>query len=305
MLELVHMHSPVFLPHEHVFSRHRASDRGVASSFLRSVLAQAAAAGVSDIVDLTAYTNPLTYVPMIGDAPLRVHACVGFYLDNKVRRDVRDKSTTDLTRLLLERHRRVSRQMSVAGIKVAARHAKLSEFESRAFKAAAAAHEATGLPIITHSADGALAHQRTLMELGVPPERILLSHPELGLKGRSKRPFTEVLDEACSIVSQGSSICVTDVYSPRSNADAGALDLVAEVIQRGWGTRVMLSGDVSWQVRKGLGGFRGSSSNQELGFRVALCASDKLAKRGVSAAALRQIYSINPYEFYGVVSPDA
>lgn len=294
------MTTPILLPHEHVFSRYRASDRQAAKTFIRSALDEASSAGITDIVDLTAYVNPTGYLPLIEDSPVRVHACVGFYLDRMVRRDVREKGVASLTRLLLDRHRRYSKQMSVVGIKVAARHAGLSDFEDRAFQSVAAAHRETGLPVITHSSDGALAHQRRLIDLGVDPSRILLSHPELNLKGRTKKPYAMVIDDVSEIVSSGSSICVTDLYSPTSTADTGAIALVKDLVQLGHTDRILLSGDMSWRVRRGVGGFHGVSANADLGFRLALHSVQKLRATGVPQSSVEQIIHSNPFRFYGI-----
>lgn len=294
------MTAPIILPHEHVFSRFRTSDEEIASAFLKKALHDASQVGVTDIVDLTAYTNPLTYLPIVSQTSVRVHACVGYYLDSMVRRDIRAKSAAELARLLLDRYRRYTRQTTVVGIKIAARHAVLTEFEAKAFQAVVQCHHQTGLPVITHSPDGALSHMNHLVTLGVPPDRILLSHPELALKGRAKRSYPEVLDEISAILNAGSSICITDLYAPQSNADTGAIRLVAEVIRRGWASQVLLSGDMSWHVRKKAADFRGSSANQEHGFRVALCAKEKLQRLGVNEEEIDSIYFTNPANFYRI-----
>lgn len=295
------MSRKILLPHEHVFSKHRSSDREAVETFLRNALKQVSEFGISDIVDLTAYVNPLPFLSMINGSGVRVHACIGFYLDNYVRRDLRSKSVPELVRLLMGRYERYSKQVHVAGIKVAARHEKLNDFENRAFRAVSCCQEMTGLPVITHSPDGARAHQLKLMELGVPANRILLSHPEFSLKGRNKIPAEEVYGNLKEIVEDGSWVCITDVYSEYSRADARVLDMVTALINLGLSDRVLISGDVSWRAHRSACDFRGTNRNAELGFLLGISAASKLRSRGVGEKIIRQIYEENPFEFYGII----
>lgn len=65
-------------------------------------------------------------------------------------------------------------------IKVAALTAQLTASEHRLFEAAAITHLETGVPILTHTegGQGGLAQIETLLDLGVSPGRIALSHTD-------------------------------------------------------------------------------------------------------------------------------
>jgi 5-phospho-D-xylono-1,4-lactonase len=63
-------------------------------------------------------------------------------------------------------------------IKLGAGYHALSQFEAKAFAAAAAAHERVPAPICVHTEHGTmgLAIVERLGDLGVPPERVILAH---------------------------------------------------------------------------------------------------------------------------------
>ncbi|MGC4862889.1 hypothetical protein [Micromonospora sp. DT41] len=292
------VHEALVLPHEHVLSRFRAADAATVRPFLRAELTRVAAAGVTDIVDLTAYVNPVSYLPLLGDTPVRIHACVGYYLAHAVRADLHSRSADDLAALLVRRYRRQCGKVSTVAIKVAARHGELTPLEQRTFTAAALAHHATGLPIVTHSPHGGQAHLNHLVRHGVHPEMVLVSHPEMGLKGRFKRPYDEVLTTIRRLLDAGAAVCVTDVTPLGSSADDSRLALVLDLIDRGHADRLTVSGDVSWAVRGGRVSFQGPAAAQRRGFELGLDALGKLRRKGVDEADLRRIFTVNPRRHY-------
>lgn len=291
---------PILLPHEHIYSRHRRSDRYAASHFISEALNSLVRYGVRDVVDLTAYVNPVSCLSLTEHSNVRVHSCVGFYLENFVRKDLRTKSGIELGDLLVRRYNRQRDKMSTVAIKVAARSQHLSPFEKRSFEAAAYCQLQTGLPIVTHSPKGGLAHQQYLISLGVSAEQIMLSHIELGLKGQQKQTYSELLEELLEIIRLGSYVCITDVYPASSQADSLAINIIAAAIRAGYANKLMVSGDASWRSNRGELHFRGVQSKAAEGFGLALCARQKLLARGVSESELEQLYSRNPYDFYRV-----
>ncbi|MDX3849712.1 hypothetical protein [Streptomyces sp. AK02-01A] len=291
---------PAILPHEHVFSRFRGGKEELAAEFLHSELSRAARSGVTDIIDLTAYINPVRYMDLISDVPVRVHACVGFYLSNSVTRTVRGYSAKQLEQGLLRKYARQRAHVSTAALKVAAHQGNLSEFEGNAFRAVAAAHHSTGLPIVTHSPSGGLMHLRLLVSLGVEPHNVMLSHPELELKGQRKKPYGEVLRSMTACLDEGARLCFTDITPLSSSADAVRLALVRELVERGYGDRLVVSGDRSWSVRGSRVVFRGATTEHDPGFLLALDARAKLAALEVKDSDLQRIFQVNSAQFFGL-----
>ena len=251
-------------------------------------------------MDLTAYVNPVSCLSLTEHSNVQVHSCVGFYLENFVRKDLRTKSGIELGDLLVRRYNRQRDKMSTVAIKVAARSQHLSPFEKRSFEAAAYCQLQTGLPIVTHSPKGGLVHQQYLISLGVSAEQIMLSHIELGLKGRQKQTYSGLLEELLEIIRLGSYVCITDIYPASSQADSPAMDIATAAIRAGYTNKLMVSGDVSWRSNRGELHFRGMRSRAAEGFGLALCARQKLLARGVSESELEQLYSQNPYDFYRI-----
>ncbi|MEU2431902.1 hypothetical protein ABZ611_20710 [Streptomyces sp. NPDC007861] len=295
------MESPVILPHEHVFSRFPGGREALTAEFLREELSRAARSGVTDIVDLTAYIDPLRYADLIGDVPVRVHACVGYYLSHSVSRPVRELSATRLEQRLLRKRARLRGRVHVAAVKVAAHQGTLSDFEGNAFRAVAAVHRSTGLPIVTHSPSGALEHLRLLRSLGVEPHRVMLSHPELELKGRRRKPFDEVLRSMRACLDEGALLCVTDITPLTSTADTARMNLVKELVELGYGDRLVVSGDRSWSVRSGRVVFRGATGPSDPGFLLALDARTKLAALDVKDGDLRRVFHENSARFFDLI----
>lgn len=291
--------SRVYAPHEHLFCRFRTSDTDIAIPFVRNELAELARAGITDIVDLTAYTNPLRYSAFTEGSPVRVHGCIGFYLERYVPKRHRLLSAADLALVLRRKMSRVSGSVDIAAIKVAATSGSLSSFERRAFEAAAIASSELDLPVITHSPRGFRDHQRTLVGHGVPPERIALSHPEMDLKGRSARTWDEVYSDMLACVEAGSYLCLTDFTKTGSAADDSRIQFVVDLVGAGHTERLMVSADASWRVHRGKASVRNSSPGS--GFGLVAEIHGKLAKAGLSYSNIDVIRGTNPHRFYNLV----
>lgn len=285
------------LPHEHLFCRFRTGDLNIALPAVRAELADLARLGVTDIVDLTAYTNPIRYVDFIADQPVRVHTNVGFYLEPYVRKAHRTLPVDDLVCVLERKRQRLERGgLAPSVIKVAARSGVQSPFEQRAFKAAAAFHRLTGLPIVTHSPAGFLEHQSLLLRHGVPADSIMLSHPEMAIKGRKALGPREVLDQMVKCVGRGSYLCITDLTAPGSVADRRRVAFINHLVRCGYADRIAVSGDSRWRVHRGRFAVQNSSRGKH-GFSFAVQVADKLVRHGISTEIVQQISFSNPARF--------
>lgn len=288
------------LPHEHPLSRFRKSDIQAVRALLRSSLASAARAGITDIVDLTPYISPSSYSDLFRDLPVRVHGCVGYYLEQSVSKTVRAKTSEELLNALLRKARRHVVGIDIVAIKLAARRPSLTSFEKRAFEAGSRAHTQLDLPIVTHSPEGASSHVRVLTSLGVPPHRIMVSHPELSLKGPRARDFDDVLQDLLDLASIGVSFCFTDIYPKASAADRQTLELILRLVRAGHQERVLVSGDAAWKVDRSGAHFTGTAGRRAAGFDLVIDTKAKLERLGVHDDALQAIFRDNALRFYAL-----
>ena len=126
-----------------------------------------------------------------------------------------------------------------AGVIKVAGGGSLSARDVRVFQAAAAAHCATGVPILTHCTDGmaALEQVRLLTGAGVPPGAITLSHTD------------KVVDRAYhrEIVASGAFVEYDQAFRWPSGAENGTLSLLGWMLEDGFGDRLMLGLDAARQ----------------------------------------------------------
>lgn len=157
--------------------------------------------------------------------------------------------------------------------------------ERRVFEAAAEAHRVTGAPISTHTEKGtwAVEQARLLIDLGVPPDSVLLGHLDL-------RPdLTYIL----GVLATGVSVGIDQIGKSKYLPDETRLDLVLALIEHGHIERLYLSGDIArrsgWSVAGGKG----------LAY-VPRDVSAALAARGLSSSQIRTLLVTNPARLFGI-----
>lgn len=293
--------SSMILGHEHIFSQFRSSDSAAVETFLNRSLEECRNAGVSDIVDLTTYVNPSRHVQLIAQNGVNLWCSVGFYLEQWVPSPLRQAPVDRLVRYLLDSARRRGARTPIACVKWAARHPDLSAFEKRAASACVIAARELSIPLISHSPHGGLEHLKWLIDLGMDPARVAISHPEMELKGRFARPPKDVQRRITEIVNRGATVCITDLYSTGSRADAGTIRILESLIGHGLSKQAFISSDASWHVKRGVPKFRGAGMSA--GFVTCLAALTKLrASLGGDAPEIRALSSENPRLFYRLAS---
>lgn len=296
------MAQSLILPHEHVFCRHRSSDRERAKELVRGQMRKLADGGVTDLVDLTAYTNPLSFRDFQDVSPVRLHACVGFYLERFVDRRHRTLSVDGLIEVLHRKWKRLRPVNPAVAIKVAASSGKLSSFEQRAFEAVARFHALSGLPVVTHSTSGFETHQDFLVGHGVKPAAIMLSHPEMATKGRFTDPEAVVCESMARCADRGSYLCFTDFTGASSSSDALRLRLFAALVNAGHVRQLVVSGDSSWRVHRGQASVRNAARGHD--YTLIFDVYDKLRRAGVDDAQLWCIKFDNPRRFFASLEAD-
>ena len=118
---------------------------------------------------------------------------------------------------------------------------RISAFERTTLDALAAAHRATGAPIMVHLEFCTAAHEvlDVLASGGVAPHRVVLAHadrdPDAGLHA--------------SLAERGAYLGYDGFARPRTRSDAELLKLTAAVVAAGAGDRILLGGDVARRTR--------------------------------------------------------
>jgi predicted metal-dependent phosphotriesterase family hydrolase len=174
----------------------------------------------------------------------------------------------------------VARTPFRAGIvKVAGSEGGPSDRDVPIFRAAAAAHQRTGVPIHTHceAGTGALEQIRVLTDAGVPAERISLSHVD---KVQDRGYHRELLASGASVV--------YDQAFRWGDRENGTLDLLEAAVADGRSGQVMLGMDAARQ-----GYYRAFGGAPGLPYLLTSF-SDEMDARGIGPEMRRRFFVDNP-----------
>jgi phosphotriesterase-related protein len=126
----------------------------------------------------------------------------------------------------------------------------IAGYEQLLFQAAALAHHETNAPIATHTHNGLYARWqlRYLRSLDVDPARIVIGHMDASLK--NGKPDVDSMSE---IAAAGAYVGIDTVglanyYSQNLHrfqpSDESRADAIAELVDRGWADRILISHDI-------------------------------------------------------------
>ena len=129
----------------------------------------------------------------------------------------------------------VERSEHRAGIIKVATMGDISERDRRLFTAAAQTHTRTGAPILTHCEDGlgGMEQVALLVELGVDPGRVALSHTD------------KVLDDGYhrDLLGTGASVVYDQALRQPSQEETSTSSLVSKMVDAGHSDQIMLGTD--------------------------------------------------------------
>lgn len=122
-------------------------------------------------------------------------------------------------------------------IKIGTSLAEVTDTEARIIRAAAAAQQATGAPITTHTTAGTMGLEqvRLLDHAGADLSKVCIGHLDRRL----------VLEEHMEIARTGVYLGYDQVSKERYATDAGRAELLARLVDAGFGPRVILSSDLA------------------------------------------------------------
>ena len=154
-----------------------------------------------------------------------------------------------------------------------------TKYEEKVLRAAAAAHRRTGAPVSTHTekATWALAQATFLIDQGVKPAKLLIGHLDF-------KPDLAYLSELASL---GVRLGIDQFSKNKYLPDADRVALVVALSERGFGSQLVLSGDLArksyWQVCGGTG-FR----------HLPVTVARSLREAGMTAVGLERLFVHNP-----------
>lgn len=145
----------------------------------------------------------------------------------------------------------LSRRTSVkAGvIKIATGANGLDEDCRLVFEAAAFAHAETGAPVITHTELGAFGFEQAvfLIELGVPPESVVIGHMDRRAD----------LEESLRVAELGVFLAYDTIARFKYHSDEEEIALIGGMVERGFGGQLLLGMDVTRDRMLAYGGEHG------------------------------------------------
>jgi 5-phospho-D-xylono-1,4-lactonase len=135
-------------------------------------------------------------------------------------------------------------------IKVGSSRDRITDGERKVFTAAARTQRSTGVAITTHTEAGRLALEQVdlLINAGADPERIVIGHLDRLLD----------IEYHAAVLGKGANIGYDQVGKPKYASDRDRAAALAELVSRGYGAKLLISGDLGrrsyWRAHGGAPG---------------------------------------------------
>lgn len=122
-------------------------------------------------------------------------------------------------------------------IKAGSSKGEITATEERVLRAAAEAQKLTGAPITTHTTAGTMASEqaRILLDAGADPRRVCIGHLDRALD----------FDEQLQLAEQGFRLGYDQTSKDWYEPDSSRIDFIMRLVERGFGDRVCLAGDLA------------------------------------------------------------
>lgn len=251
----------------------------------RDELQRFVVAGGKTIVESTPHglhPTPALLPDLASELGIHIVVGTGIYWERFHPAWVKDMSTCELTEFFMtELTNGVDGTSVRAGMigEIGSGHREISPAEERVFRAAAAAHCETGVPIYTHAPFGRVGLQQvTLLESeGVNLEQVVIGHVDTVSSFDYKKQVAET----------GVYLGFDTIGRADCGADEKRIDIILTLIELGYGDRILLSSDVCRQSHlHQSGGF---------GYDYILCRFiPRLSERGVSDEMIHKMTHENP-----------
>lgn len=249
------------------------------------------ATGGKTIVDMTApdFGRDIDAIRRIADRVPQVNILVitGFNRPWYMGRWVYEMPEADMVRMVV-REATVGIQgtpVKAAAIKAGTEYNLWDEAGMKLLRVAAAGHRETGKPIITHTTAGTLGLRQVeyLVEHGVPPERICISHMDRNPDFFEHRRIAEA----------GAYVGYDCFGKVKYGPDSVRIELLRRMVEAGLGQRILLGNDLARRSY-----FRHYGGGLGLGY-VLRHVVPRLRQEGFSEATIQDLLVHNPRRFFG------
>ena len=252
----------ITLPHEHLLAAPPATvgaEPDFRTDEWEAALADAESfgfAGGGAIVDCTPPDNGRDLAGLLwvaGRVIVHIVATAGFHTELHSRSVIAGRSARDLANDLIDEIRRRDPASGVrpGQLKAASSLDRITAIERTAFEAVALAHQATGVPIVTHCEVGTMAVEQIelLASFGVEPGRVILSHLDRRFEDRAMLR---------SVLATGATIGFDQLGKPSHGPDEPKAAVIADLIAEGFVGQILLSHDTARRsLRPAYGGSPG------------------------------------------------
>lgn len=240
------------LIHEHVFNRYPYYYRNKSNEFTLRQLIAVSKKGVNLIVDLTAYTKPYNYYPVIDESPIEIVTCLGFYTNSYIPKSYQALSADKLYSIY-KRYIEVGvgeRKIKPGILKVAAPNTTTSHFDDKYFTVVAKLSREYDLPIALHAPKDSIVYAQKLLEMGVRPSKLMVAHMESGIL--SDDIFEKRVNEALALAQEGVYVQVADFGNKTSSKRCEmTVGFVNALIRDGYINKILVSSDSNWRWKSG------------------------------------------------------
>ncbi len=240
-----------------------------------------------DFGPLDYHRNPEVLVRLSADTGVMILMNAGFYRSPGVDMFIERHGAESLKRRLVDEARYGEER---TGARVAlykwSTSDEITPGERQALDIVAWAHHQTGLPIATHLNRGRLAHEQiaAMTEKGIAPSDIVIGHLDM---------IPDITaDQLCRVLDKGVYISFDQLGKPKYGSDQGKIALLRQLIDRGFGDRVLCATDIG--RRSCLKAFGGSPGYEHIPkvFR------EELKEAGFTPGEMRRLLTINPATCY-------
>jgi phosphotriesterase-related protein len=234
--------------HEHLridLSKEKGDPDCLLDSFdlIRDELKELAARGLTRVVDMSCRGMGRDYAyldRMEKETGLELVVSTGFYKDPFLPPEAEKGTVQELAALFVSDIEQgcqgTPRKARIIG-EVGSSLNRMTPNEEKVFRAAALAHEKTGVPVSTHTTLGTLGLEQLVLlkSLGVAPSRVIIGH--LDLAGD--------LELICRVLDQGAYVEFDTIGKIKYLPDEKRVDFISACCRRGYSRQLLLSMDIT------------------------------------------------------------
>ena len=287
------------------------------------MLNDAAKAGLTTLVDVMpfdSYNNCLScntssdreyevklelYQAIAAQTSVNIVVSTGFYRYEKAPQELRLMTEAQMeTRMYHAVNEGIGNSKIRAGIiKLAAEQSTLTDWEKKAFRAAARVQKATGVPIGCHTCTGAREQLDILMQNGANPNHINFAHVETEPSWEG-RTIDQTAERLLSVAKDGGYLLFNNFFQEFFTPWKDMVYLLRYFCDKGYSNRIFTSMDTNWEWKDGKQVFEQEDGKDPTGARKRTYAYlltngvPELEKAGFSKDEIDTFLVNNPRNFF-------